>query len=432
VLIVDVVSCMSYCNCTLFCFTVTLAAVDEKAAKNKQLPCKFCGCFLFKLKRHMERQHADEAEVATACAKTGEEKQQIMAKVINMGVFAHNAKVLRDGQGHFVVAKTSKKVHIVEDYVPCKFCLGFYVARELYRHVKRCGEKGDGDCSGIATSGRMLLEGAITDSNDLMDRELKRLIVTQMRRDRRSRAAIGDKLIVLFAKGLLRKLGPNRANDIKQRMRQLGRLKLRLAELKGADDAGELSEYVSGKQFDEVIAAVEQECGLYVDESGRRQLSNPTLALKLGHSLSKIGQIKRGLAIRNDDCVSLKQAEHFVSLHKSEFTDLVSSCALSSIKTKGNSLTEMPDEEDMRRLKTHQLTMMTQLALQLRSTPNEITWRRLAEVTLSRLVVFNARRGSEVADLLVNDYRTWTDKPNTTDQDFITSMSTVEKRLLNR
>jgi len=42
--IIDVVSCMSYCNCILFCFTVTLAAVDEKTTKNKQLPCKFCGC----------------------------------------------------------------------------------------------------------------------------------------------------------------------------------------------------------------------------------------------------------------------------------------------------------------------------------------------------------------------------------------------------
>ena len=42
--IIDVVSCTSYCNCILFCFTVTLAAVDEKTTKNKQLPCKFCGC----------------------------------------------------------------------------------------------------------------------------------------------------------------------------------------------------------------------------------------------------------------------------------------------------------------------------------------------------------------------------------------------------
>jgi len=90
----------------------------------------------------MERQHADKPEIARACAKTGVEKLQLMAKIINMGVFAHNAKVLEDGQGHFVAAKTSKKFHIVEDYVPCKFCLGFYMARELYRHVQRCGDKG--------------------------------------------------------------------------------------------------------------------------------------------------------------------------------------------------------------------------------------------------------------------------------------------------
>ena len=48
---------------------------------------------------------------------------------LNMGVFAHNAKVLEDGQGHFVAAKTSKKFHIVEDYVLCKFCVGFYMVQ---------------------------------------------------------------------------------------------------------------------------------------------------------------------------------------------------------------------------------------------------------------------------------------------------------------
>jgi len=126
-----------------------------------------------KLTRHMERQHADKPEIVRACAKTGVEKLQIMAKIINMGFFA----------------KTSKKFHTVEDYVPCKFCLGFYMARELYTHVQRCGDKGDGDGSGIVTSGCMLLEGAITDSINLMDTELRRLITTQMRRDQRSKAA---------------------------------------------------------------------------------------------------------------------------------------------------------------------------------------------------------------------------------------------------
>ena len=63
------------------------------------------------------------------------------------------------------------------------------MATELYRHVQRCGDKGDGDGSGIVTSGCMLLEGAITDSINLMDTELRRLITTQMRRDQRSKAA---------------------------------------------------------------------------------------------------------------------------------------------------------------------------------------------------------------------------------------------------
>jgi len=66
----------------------------------------------------------------------------------------------------------------------------------------------------------------------------------------------------------------------------------------------------------------------------------------------------------------------------------------------------------------------------MEATPGtEVEWRELAELTLSRVLVFNARRGSEAAQLLVEHYAT-----ASADVDSVlhSSLSTVEKQLLNR
>jgi len=47
---------------------------------------------------------------------------------------------------------------------------------------------------------------------------------------------------------------------------------------------------------------------------------------------------------------------------------------------------------------------MCSLAKQLSNHPDQCLWRELAEVTLSRLLVFNARRGSEGSQLTVEEY----------------------------
>jgi len=50
------------------------------------------------------------------------------------------------------------------------------------------------------------------------------------------------------------------------------------------------------------------------------------------------------------------------------------------------------------------LAQMSQLSDQLAGQPSAADWRRLAEVTLTTVIVLNGRRGSEAAQLLVSEY----------------------------
>ena len=108
-------------------FSVYVVSDHDKTRKNRKLPCKFCGLLLFKLKRHITRKHDDIIEVAAVLAKPEKEKNLEMSKFVNQGIFNHNAAVLKNKQGDFIVRRPSSKTRVPEDYIPCKFCLQFFV-----------------------------------------------------------------------------------------------------------------------------------------------------------------------------------------------------------------------------------------------------------------------------------------------------------------
>ena len=68
--------------------------------------------------------------------------------------------------------------------------------------------------------------------------------------------------------------------------------------------------YITGTHFDGVIKAIEDLCGIEVDADNRRQsVKKPSLALKLGHALGKLAQLKKGLAIHRNNNNMRQEAE---------------------------------------------------------------------------------------------------------------------------
>jgi len=131
---------------------------------------------------------------------------------------------------------------------------------------------------------------------------------------------------------------------------------------------------------------------------------NPCFATKVGHCLHKCAQVKRGMAIRVKNISMLEDAEQFIKLFTSEYTDLISSAAAATLNTRKNHLLEFPDEQDFIKLKKYQLDRQLELQEQLKRTATQTIWRELAEVTLSRVIVFNGRRGNEAALLKVSTF----------------------------
>jgi len=121
--------------------------------------------------------------------------------------------------------------------------------------------------------------------------------------------------------------------------------------------------------------------------------------------------------------VSLKEVEDVLALHSTEMTDRLSSATHASLRVQGKSLDQYSDELDLKTLKTYQTDQMSDAKNKLSMNRDPFMWRELDKLTLSRLLVFNARRGSAAAELTLREYSQSTAD---VDKDLSCSFSAVE------
>lgn len=359
-----------------------------------------------------------------------------------MGNFRHNLDVIKEGKGELIVARRSPNMSCPDDFLPCIFCLGFFKAVELWRHARNCHFNSEPKSHGMTKSttaqAKLLLAGGLSHVKPGEKDDFDTHIISTMRRnDDVCEAVKNDILIRRFGNVLLNKLGIRRKNDISQRVRQLGKLKCTM----GLSNKSQLLTHLSGTGFDKIIKAVHTLCGLSVNEQRIKTFEIPSLALRLGHNLVKCAMLKRGMGLRDKDALVKGDANDFLELHQGEWTDSVSSIALATLKTnKFNKNELLPLTSDVVLLKCMLEGTMIQLtdALAKKATDKQQStvcyplWRKLCEVTYAHITIFNKRRASEVAELLVTSYTTrpqWTESPN---QEFLKTLDAVETQLLKR
>ena len=406
-----------------------------RCANDKRYACKFCDGLYYQLPRHYcVCRDASERDIAELSAKKGKERQDLLSEWKNEGSFKHNIRVLKEGKGKLIVARRATRTVSSDKYLPCVHCLAFFYVRDLWRHSRNCSKNSSSNCdaprASIRSASRILLLSAVEADCSLASPDLKKHVLSRMQSGKISCVVKSDNLILQFGSALIRRLGPYRATDICQRMRQLARLKLVLNEGKREKN---LATFINAKSFDVVMGAVEELCVMESDAFGRRIFKKPSTALKLGHSLMKCAVIKKGNGVRDGDGTCEKEAESYIHLHSSEWTDNISSPCLYSLRAnKFNKPELQPLSSDLLKMKEYEVDMIQKLTEKLLSDENYSTWRLLAEMTLARLTQFNCRRVSEPAKLLLSTYL---EKPNWSkdcNAEMLKSLSDLERKLMER
>jgi hypothetical protein len=263
-----------------------------------------------------------------------------------------------------------------------------------------------------ASLSRLLLEGAVKGENLRTSPTFRRDVLHSMYNDAITKICKKDNAILKFGASLHKRLGRNRAHDISQRMRQLGRL-VQSVNFNNVAEHISLNDCLSGENFDKVVEATQSLCGFFDDPAGRPMMKNPSLGLKLGHSLAKCGHVKIGVALRTGSTIMRQEAEAFLALHKAEWTNNFSSASLATLKHRAyNNPVLLSLTSDLVNLKDYQVEQITHLNDELLRSPSYSMWRNLMEQVYTRLVIFNKRQCGETAKLLLETYRnrpTWVD-----------------------
>jgi hypothetical protein len=412
---------------------------------DKRQACFYCKKLVLKIGRHLQECHKKEVEIQKIAAfKERKNKKYLkeLDKLKCLGNFNHNIKVLSDVQpsSHLIVAKRPTKLRPASEFTPCPHCYAFYVCDELWRHILRCpiylegGKDVKSDRLSVLASSRLILEGAIIQNKGFGRRfsDLRSQVLINARKDTYYDLMISDELIMMFGTILLKKLGPGKRRDIIQRMRQIARLLAVLNERSGQENM-ELSCFISPDNYDKVVNATEELCGLNLSLDGRRMFERPSLALRLGHLLNKLSNVKVGIALRSKDPVSKEEAEDFRSLHKAEWTDTISSNALNCLRRKkDHEVCVLPLTQDLLKLKDHMKLEIKNLCVELQECPCYKVWRKLAQYIMTRLILFNKRRGGEVSRLLLKTYLSKPDWNENINQELVSSLNPLEKELLKR
>ena len=325
---------------------IHVQGLEEKACRRgkadyqKKHACFFCGKLDTKIHRHICVKHKNESEVAclsppfalkeNSLAPEEKDKLDNRRKMLDkfriLGDFNHNVQVLRARSGLLIVGRRSPG-HDPDSYLPCKYCMVFYVGDNLRRHVRHCKQRkvDDQACEEMTSTfkleGRMILSGAGLYDQTEIEHQFRTDVLEGMYQDEVSSLIKKDSLMLKFGSTLYNKLGKERAQDIRGRLPNSARLLIELNNHQPENSKKFMTHYLKPTEFDNIIAAVRKLCCMTYEEqtlSGQASFKKPSLVLKLGENLKKLAYLKRGKAIREQDKIMQEEAVDYLDLHTSE------------------------------------------------------------------------------------------------------------------
>ncbi|XP_060587044.1 uncharacterized protein LOC132742612 isoform X2 [Ruditapes philippinarum] len=436
---------------------------EDRAGKvdySKRHACIFCGQLDLKIARHLcSKKHENEELIARLppVSKPGSELQKRREKTLNAlrneGDFIYNIDILKSGsknQSGIIVAKRpSEGSHNAEDYLPCRYCLRFYVQTELWRHSVNCSFRQDPivnesnksdekESSRFIKSGRMLLHGAgvhlHSGETSWEDDEFYTYVLGALQNDTIGRSLKRDSGLILYGKTEFERLGRRRANEVRYRMRLLERIKTVVKSLHESDSSFDMESLLTPDRFPSFIQAVRTVVGISEERSlnGVMMFDKPELARKVGQMIRKFAEMCEGRSVVNGNREARQSVTDFLFLYTSQWKSKIGSIAhQTSAEKKFNRKTALPLTEDLKKMQQHLDKEIVERGNKLQKFPCSQTWKEFAKVLLTKLTLFNFRRGNECAAMQVAKFQQRNDW-KLDNQEIYQSLQRFEQELAQR
>ena len=153
-----------------------------------------------------------------------------------------------------------------------------------------------------------------------------------------------------------------------------------------------LADFICPNRFKQVVSAVKAVAGFSMETS---KYQVPSLAMKLGHRLARCCTLLKAKAIEARDSGLRERTKAYQEIHTVMWEQEISCNATRTLSEENkNSTKTIPLTEDVSKLSAH-LQNEAETVLTKMADPTKVTkqlWERLAEITLTRVIMFNRRR----------------------------------------
>jgi len=383
--------------------TTAHASAKKKPAR----PCPFCNKMLPRLSRHMLTVHKEHREVKKASSLPPKARDKQLKQLRRQGIFHYNKKQFLSNTPELLRERRRKEDSRV---VMCTHCNGFFSRAHFWRHKQKCQADSADDPLAIPVE---LMKPLSDNTHTNVPVEFRDNVLRKFSNDEAGRMCLTDKSIVIVGRRLYDKMKRKQdklsevAKSVRMDMRRLATLFITFKQVVGNNcEHEDASSMLVRSNFQALEDAINIRCTEHEQEGDE--------GLKAGLKISYYYLIKKFAKIVK--VTHLQSGEDHKAAEVDKFTDVLAlnhnilfGDALYKInkrrQTKLRRPENLPQEEDCQKLRDYTLKRMSELTADEYRVWSSTDYCELRDLVLSRLTLFNARRGGEPARLTMAEWQ---------------------------
>ena len=375
--------------------------IAVKKKRKPHRPCPFCFIPQSRLSRHMRLKHSSEDSIKYACSLPEPEQKRQFDKLKKWGIFQRNKKLIQEGKplSACIKERDQSKDNELE---MCTFCHGFFAKKYFHRHVGSCKSQVDCAEGGVQSIPVELL------GNEKVDKGFRDIVLAKLRKDKIGSFCREDHLALTYGNYLFKNIKNKKDKKTEARrtvmceMRRLGHLFFAFQNSAEAKGLKVKSEDMLNRSFFYHLEDAINSITLKQDDEIKAGLK-----LALGYMLVKIAKTMKGHYFINNMDEKADDVDKFMSVLKLKWTTLFGDAEYKVDKDRNTRLRKpaaLPVEDDIKTIRNYTVNRIQQLLSQF-TFFGSAEFVELRDLVVSRLTLFNARRGGEPSRMLVSEWQ---------------------------
>ena len=392
--------CVSSTACDIF--VVWRQCADTKPYSRPARPCPYCRTMQIKLSRHLFRKHRREDCVEKVVDASAREKRLVITQLRRKGIYEHNRDFLANEDESFMRERrmsrkrmaNHEKMDETKLVKVCTKCQGFFDENYIRKHRAVCGLD---DVTKSADIKLSVLKQISESDRCRPDSDFAVSVLSKMKDDQCGNLARNDEMIVEVGLHYYRK-NPKKDRHLSMtHMRRLSTLLLKFRELsKNSSLTG--VDMLDKNKFECLRASLDAVC---CDEE------KFNLKLALGYLLKKAAGVMQGVFLTTGKEEREEGLRQFLKVLDYHWGEIFNSALFRIDKRRQEKLRkpgELPLETDLQKLNDFCMKTMNEIATDQFALCGIDEFRKLRACIVTRLTVFNSRRGGEPARLELSEW----------------------------